>query len=450
MKVIIIGAGKVGKTLAKHLNDEGHNIVIIEKNKEILENLLNSYDIAGIVGNGATMQIQNEAEVSKADLFIAVTNNDELNLVCCKMASSLGAKKVVARVRDTDYTSQSEFMRESFGIDLIVNPELAAAGEIDNLLRFPFATQVTSFEKGKAVSVEIKVPEECPIVNKSVEEIVKEFSANLIVGAILREDKVIIPNGQDVICAGDYINLISTPQKIDAFFKKANIFNRKVKSVLIIGGSRIAYHLANTLTEEGIKVKIIERKPERCKQLLEILAKVEIVNADGSQKQILDEEGMVDFDALVSLTDIDEQNIIISLYAKSKNVETVISKVNNDTFYNLLEDINLEACVSPKDVIANQIIYFTRSLKCKEDGKLESLRKMFDSKLEIIEMDVADDSEIVGKPIKELELKKDVVIAAIVRKRNIVLPEGDVTLEGDDKIILATSRKIDEIDSILK
>lgn len=450
MKIIIIGAGKVGKTLAKHLTDEGHNIIVIEKDKQVLDNLLNTYDVAGFVGNGATVDIQNEAEVSKADLFIAVTDNDELNLVCCRLARTLGAKKVIARVRDTDYTEQADLMRDSFGIDVIVNPEHAAAEEIANLLRFPFATLVTSFEKGKVVSVEIKVPEECPIINKTVEEIVKEFSANLIVGAILREGEVIIPSGQDIICAGDYVNFISTPQKIDAFFKKADIFNRKVKSVLIIGGSRISYHLSKALVEGGVKVKIIEKKAERCQQLLESLEKVEVVNADGSQKQILDEEGMADYDAMVSLTDIDEQNIIISLYAKSKNVETVVGKVNNDTFYNLLEDISLEACVSPKDVVANQIIYYTRSLKSKEDGKLESLRKMFDSKLEILEMDVADDSEIVGQQIKDLNFKSDVVIAAIVRKRSIILPSGDVVLEGDDKIILATSRKIEEIDGIIK
>lgn len=450
MKIIIIGAGKVGKTLAKHLTDEGHNIIVIEKDKQVLDNLLNTYDVAGFVGNGATVDIQNEAEVSKADLFIAVTDNDELNLVCCRLARTLGAKKVIARVRDTDYTEQADLMRDSFGIDVIVNPEHAAAEEIANLLRFPFATLVTSFEKGKVVSVEIKVPEECPIINKTVEEIVKEFSANLIVGAILREGEVIIPSGQDIICAGDYVNFISTPQKIDAFFKKADIFNRKVKSVLIIGGSRISYHLSKALVEGGVKVKIIEKKAERCQQLLESLEKVEVVNADGSQKQILDEEGMADYDAMVSLTDIDEQNIIISLYAKSKNVETVVGKVNNDTFYNLLEDISLEACVSPKDVVANQIIYYTRSLKSKEDGKLESLRKMFDSKLEILEMDVADDSEIVGQQIKDLNFKSDVVIAAIVRKRSIILPAGDVVLEGDDKIILATSRKIEEIDGIIK
>lgn len=450
MKIIIIGAGKVGKTLAKHLNDEGHKIVVIEKNKDVLENLLNTYDVAGFVGNGATTSTLNEAEVSKADIFIAVTNNDELNLVCCKLASTLGAKRVIARVRDTDYTEQAELMRESFGIDVIVNPEQAAASEIENLLRFPFATQVTSFEKGKVVSVEIKVPEECPIINKTVEEMVKDFSANIIVGAILRDGQVIIPGGQDIICANDYVNFISSPQKIDAFFKKADIFNRKVKSVLIIGGSRIAYHLSKSLVESGVKVKIIEKSAERCQLLLESLEKVEVVHADGSQKQVLDEEGMSDFDAMVSLTDIDEQNIIISLYSKSKNVETVISKVNNDTFYNLLEDISLEACVSPKDVIANQIIYFTRSLKSKEDGKLESLRKMFDSKLEILEMDVSSESEVVGKEIKDLELKKDVVIASIIRKRSIVFPEGNVALEADDKIILATSRKIEEIDSILK
>lgn len=450
MKIIIIGAGKVGKTLAKHLNEEGHKIIIIEKNKEVLDSFLNNYDVAGFVGNGATVEMLNEAEASKADIFIAVTNNDELNLVCCKLASTLGAKKVIARVRNTDYTEQAEIMRGTFDIDVVVNPEQAAAGEIENLLRFPLATQVTSFEKGKVVSVEIKVPEECPIINKTVKEIMEGFSSNVIVGAILREENVIIPGGQDVICAGDYVNFISSPQKIDAFFKKADIFNRKVKSVLIIGGSRITYHLAKSLIESGVTVKIIEKSSERCQLLLESLEKVEVVHADGSQKQVLDEEGMIDFDAMVSLTDIDEQNIIISLYAKSKNVETVISKVNNDTFYNLLEDISLEACVSPKDVVANQIIYFTRSLKSKEDGKLESLRKMFDSKLEILEMDISADSEVVGKQIKELNLRKDVIIAAIVRKRSIVFPSGDVVLESDDKIILATSRKIEEIDGILK
>ncbi len=450
MKIIIIGAGKVGKTLAKHLNEEGHNITIIEKNKEVLENVVNSYDVAGLVGNGATMEILSEAEVAKADLFIAVTDNDELNLVCCKLASTLGAKKVVARVRNTDYTEQSEAMREGFGIDMIVNPELAAAGEIANLLRFPFASLVTSFEKGKVVSVEIKVPEECPIVGKSIQEIVKEYSASLIVGAIMREEEVIIPGGQDVIVAGDFVNFISTPQKIDAFFKKTGIFNQKVKSVLVVGGSRIAYHLSKALVEEGIKVKILERKAERCQMLLESLDKIDIVHADGSQKQVLDEEGMANYDAMVSLTDIDEQNIIISLYAKSKEVETVVSKVNNETFYGLLEDIDLNACVSPKNVIANQIIYYTRSLQSKENKSMESLRKMLDSKLELVEMNIAEDSEIIGHQIKDLDMKAGVIIASIIRRRNVILPEGDVAIELDDKVILATNRKIDEIDSILK
>ncbi len=450
MKIIIIGGGKVGKTLTKHLLAEGHNITVIEKKKEVLENIINTYDVAGIVGNGAVVKVQEEAEVNKADMFISVTDDDELNLVCCKVAKSFGAKKVIARVRDTDYTDQAELMRLGFGIDMIVNPEQATAEEIANILRFPFASSVASFEKGKVACVEIKVPEESTIVGKTIEEMVKGLNAELVVGAILRDDKVIIPRGTDEIMVGDFVSFVSSPSHIDSFFKKAGIFNHRVKSVLIIGASRISYHLIRKLQDVGIKVKIIEKDQERCNQLLETLDKVEVVHADGTQKQVLDEEGLQDYDACVALTGFDEQNIIICLYAKSKNVETVISKVNNDTFDNILEEINLDANISPKDVVASQIIHYARSVKAKENNSIECLHKMFDSRLEVLELNVAESDELANKQIKELKMKDHTLIASIIRKNEIIVPNGELVIEENDKIIVATTNIVDELESILK
>ncbi len=450
MKIIIIGGGKVGKTIAQYLTKEGHKITIIEKNKQLLDALLNSYDVAGIVGNGAVVKVLEEAEVQKTDIFIAVTDNDELNLVCCGMAKAMGAKKLVARVRDTDYADQTELIKQGFGVDLIVNPEQSTAEEIANLLRFPFATTVSSFEKGRVVSVEIRMPEGSPLIGRTIREVATEYSANLIVGAIIREGNVIIPRGDDILLADDYVSFISTPNKIDTFFKKTGIFNQKVKSVLIIGGSRIAYYLTRKLEDVGIKVKIIESRQERCQQLIESLDRVDVVNADGTQKQVLDEEGVENFDALVSLTGIDEQNMIVSLYAKSKKVETVISKVNNDTFDNIMEDINLDTYISPKNVVANQIIWFARSVKSQEESTIESVRKTMDNNLEILEFTVKEGNELIGVKIADMKLKEGTTIATIVRKREIIIPSGEDTIEQGDKVIIATIRKVEELDKIVR
>ena len=450
MNITIVGGGKVGKTLIKCLLEEGHNITVIEKRKETLENILDSYDVAGIIGSGAVAKTLEEAGTAKSDLFISVTDNDELNIVCCRMAQCLGAKKVVARVRDTEYSTQAELMRTGFGIDMIVNPEQATAEEVANLLRFPFATAVSSFEKGKVVSVEIKVPEDCEIVGKTVEQIVKETPAELIVGAILRGEETIIPKGSDVVQAHDFVTFISAPSRINAFFKKTGIFNQKVKNVLIIGASRISYHLIKKLQDSSIMVKVIEKDPNRCSQILEAIDKVDVVCADGTQRQVLDEEGLKEFDACVSLTGIDEQNIIISLYAKSKSVETVISKVNNDTFDGILENINLDSNISPKDVVASQIIQYTRSIRAKEEDTIESLRKMVGGKLEILELNVNSKDELIDKQIKDLKLKDNTIIASVIRKNEILIPNGDLVLNQDDKIIVATTVVVNKLESIIK
>lgn len=450
MKVIIIGGGKVGKTLVKHLLQEGHNITVIEKNKNILDMVINTYDVAGVLGNGAVAKIQEEAGVDKADLFISVTDNDELNLISCKVARYLGAKNVVARVRDTEYTDQAELMRIGFGIDLIVNPEQATAEEIANLLRFPLATKVHSFEKGRVVSVEIKLLADSPFLDKSVEEVVKGMGAELVIGSIIRDDKTIIPRGEDKFCEGDYVSFVSAPTKIDAFFKKAGIYKQRVKSCLIIGGSRISYHLIKKLQDVGIKVKVIEKDANRCNQLLETIDKVDVINADGTQKQVLDEEGLKEFDAIVSLTGMDEQNIIISLYAKSQNIKTVISKVNNDTFVNILDEINLDANISPKDVVASQIVKYARLIKSKEETSIENMHKDIESKLEVVELKISENEDNVGKSIKDMKIRENTIITSIIRGSDIIVPNGETVLNAGDKIIISTTRTVDGLGSIIK
>lgn len=450
MNIIIIGGGKVGKTLTKHLLDEGHNITVIEKTKNILDLVVNTYDVAGVLGNGAVAKVQEEAGVNKADLFIAVTNDDELNLVCCKVARYLGAKHVIARVRDTEYTDQAELMRLGFGIDLIVNPELATAEEIANLLRFPQASSVHSFEKGKVVAVEIRLNEDCSFVNQTVEELVKNNSAELVIASIVRDEKTIIPRGTDKLLEGDYVSFVSSPAKIDAFFKKVKVFNHRVKSCLIIGGSRIAYHLIRKLQDVGIKVKLIEKDAVRCNQILETIDKVDVINADGTQKQVLDEEGLKDFDAVVSLTGMDEQNIIISLYAKSQDVDTVISKVNNDTFDNILEDINLDANISPKDIVASQIIKYTRTLNAKEENSIENMHKDIEANIEVVELNIGENDSVVNKAIKDMKIRENTIITSIMRNNEVIVPNGESVLMAGDKIIISTTRTVDGLDSVIK
>lgn len=450
MKIVIAGCGKIGTSLIKCLCKEDHSITVIEKDRKKLEEIMNNYDVGGVLGNAVVVDIQKEASVSKCSIFIAVTENDELNLVCCKVAKELGAKKVIARVRNTDYTDQAELMKIGFDIDMVINPELATAKEIHNMLRFPFSRGVSTFEKGKVVSVEIEVSKIPEVVDKTIKQIVEEYDAKMVVSAILRGEELIIPKGDEVLKEGDVISLTSNPEVLDHFFKKVGIHSHRAKSVLIVGGSRIAYHLSRLLKDAGTKIKIIDSDESKCGILSEVIENAEVVNADGTQKQILEEEGLSNFDACLSLTGYDEENIIISLFAKSNGVKTIITKVNNENLYSVLDGINLNSKVSPKIVTTNHIIYFTRSLKSKEENTIERVRLAMDGKYEILEFNVNGNAELSNKAIKDLKLKDGVLITCIVRNGKAIIPNGDEVFEGEDKVIVATGSKIHSLDNILR
>lgn len=451
MKIVVAGCGKIGSSIVKYLVNEGHSVTVIDEDENLLNDFITSYDVGAIVGNAAYVSTQQEANVSRCSIFIAVTGNDELNLVSSRVAKSLGAKKTIARVRDTEYTDQSDLLKESFDIDMIINPELTTAKEIFNILRFPFAKSVSAFENGKAVSVEIKVPEDCEISNKSVKDLMTEFDRKIIFAGILRDDELIIPNGESVVLSGDRINIISSPKNIDEFFKKAGIFNQKVTSVFIVGGSRISFHLARMLSEDGVDVKIIERDEQRCKLLTQSLTgAVEIVKADGTNEQILDEEGISTYSACVALTNHDEENILVSLYAKTHSVETIITKINNDRLNDILNELGISTRIQPRRVTVNHILYFTRVMRAKEENTIERLRKTMNDKMEILEFNVNSSEDFTGKSIKELSIKNGILLASIIRRGKAIVPSGDVVIDGDDKIIIATKTNVKSLDRILK
>lgn len=451
MKIVVAGCGKIGSSIVKYLVNEGHSVTVIDEDENLLNDFITSYDVGAIVGNAAYVSTQQEANVPRCSIFIAVTGNDELNLVSSRVAKSLGAKKTIARVRDTEYTDQSDLLKESFDIDMIINPELTTAKEIFNILRFPFAKSVSAFENGKAVSVEIKVPEACEISNKSVKDLMTEFDRKIIFAGILRDDELIIPNGESEILSGDRINIISSPKYIDDFFKKAGIFNQKVTSVFIVGGSRISFHLARMLSEDGVEVKIIERDEQRCKLLTQSLTgDIEIVKADGTNEQILDEEGISTYSACVALTNHDEENILVSLYAKTHSVETIITKINNDRLNDILNELGISTRIQPRRVTVNHILYFTRVMRAKEENTIERLRKTMNDKMEILEFNVNSSEDFTGKSIKELSIKNGILLASIIRRGKAIVPSGDVVIDGDDKIIIATKTNVKSLDRILK
>lgn len=451
MKIVIAGCGKIGTSIMTYLCNEGHSVTVIDKDPDTINSLLSYHDIGGIVGNASYTSTQIEANVQKCNIFICVTGDDEANLVSCRIAKELGAKKVIARVKDTEYTDQSELLKDCFNIDMVINPELASAKEILNLLRFPYARKVSNFEKGRAVSVEIDVPENSDLSNKSVKDLMIKYGGKCIIAGLLRGDELIIPNGDTVIMDNDIINLISTPKNIDDFFKKVGIYNQKIRSVFIVGGSRISFHLARLLNEEGVSVKILENRESRCKHLMAGLAdNIEIVKADGTDEQILAEERLSTYDACIALTNKDEDNILISLYAQTHGITTIIPKINNDKLYSILEKFDLSTKISPRKVTVNHILYFTRVMRAKEENTIERLRKTMKDKMEVLEFSVNNNEEFTGKCIKDLNLKSSIILASIIRKSKAIVPSGDVVIEGDDKIIISTKTNIKSLDRILK
>lgn len=442
MNIIVVGGGKVGSTLIQYLCKENHNIVLIDTNPKIVEHMVNTYDIMGVCGNGASCEVLAEAIVNKTYLIIATTQSDELNILSCMIARKMGARHCIARVRNPDYAKQLVFMRDELRLSMMVNPEFDAANEISRMLRFPAAIKLESFAKGRVDLAEIHVRPHGKLDGLSLYQLYRLFKIKVLICAVQRGDKVYIPSGDFILKAGDKIHLTATHSELNSFFKAIGIVKNRVKNVLIIGGGTIAYYLTRQLSEMGMAVKIIEQDEKRCTFLSEKLPRADIILGDGTDQDVLIEEGIETTDACVALTGIDEENILISMYAKMKQVNKIITKVNRLPLLELMGNLGDESIISPKAITANLILQYCRAKQNSDGSNVKTLYKLVNNQVEALEFIVTKNNRAIEIPLKELPLKKNLLIAAICRGNKTLFPNGDDKIYADDSVIVVTTNQL--------
>lgn len=449
MHVIVVGLGKLGITMTKQLITEGHSITVVDINNSKVTSFVDTYDVMGVCGNGAACETLQEAEAAKAKLIIAVTPSDELNILCCLIAKRMGTENTIARVRNPDYAEQMQFMRNELGISMVVNPEFETANEISRIIRFPSAANLDSFARGKIEIARVRIHSDNAYCDLPIHEIRKKCKAKVLVCAVQRDDKVFIPSGDFVVKCDDTISITGTRTELSHFMKRSGVYKQKIKNVIIIGGGRIAYYLAKLLSDTGRNIKLIEQNEERCYELSSLLPDVTVIHGDGTDQDILDEQNLEGQDALVSLTGIDEENIIVSMYAESKGVNKVITKVNRHSF-SLLNDIGLETLVSPQIVAGNLVARHVRALQNSAgNSRIQTLYKLVGGKVEAAEFIVPEDAGYANIPFKDLSILPNILIGCIIRNGKIIFPGGDdVMMENDSVIVVTADRIIEDLHDI--
>lgn len=450
MKIVIIGAGKISSAIIKHATAENHEVTVVDNDAKVIEEIVETYDCMGLVGNGLLNDTLLQAGANKADVVIAATRSDEANMLACLLAKSLGAKSTIARIRNYEYSKQISHLKETLGITMTINPELESAREIARIMNFPNAIKVESFGRGNVDLVEFFVPENSPLCGQKLLELNKKNQLNVLVCAVERDNKIFIPNGQFEIEAKDKISITCQRAESRRFMEKLGFLESRIKRVLIIGGGGITVYLALELLNNNFDVKIIEAKKERCLELSELLPKATIIHGDGSDQRVLSEEGMDSSDAIICLTGNDEENIIISLYANKKKVKKIVTKINKVSFGELMEQVEMASIVYPKEITANQIVSYIRATNNSRGSQIKKIYKMVNDKVEILEFDVSENAKVLNKALKDLKLKPNVLIAGIARNGEYILPTGSTIIEKNDSVIVATTNAIlNDLDNII-
>ena len=443
MKIIALGAGKVGKTLIKHMSNEDHDIIVVDQNATKVEEVVNQFDVIGVVGNGGSYDILMEAGAQDANLIICVTTFDELNILAGLMAKKMGTKHTIARVRNPDYSSQRDFMRNQLGFSMIVNPELEAASEIRRVLSFPSAVKVDTFSRGKVELAEFFVEDHSRLNGVELSQLHKITKTNILVCAVSHNEDVIIPDGNYVIKPGDHLYITGTHRDLSRFCLDIGVITTRIKNVIIVGGGKIAYYLSKQLSTQGIKVNIIEKDKNRCQVLAEKLPYVTIIHGDGSDDELLNEEGIENTDAVLALTGLDEENIVLSLSAKSLYHKKTIAKVTRMNYAGLSDVLKVDSIVAPKKIVASQIIRYVRAKMNKDnDSSVKTLYKIVDGEVEAIEFKVTEQFKYLHKTLNEMKIKEHVLVAAIIRENEVIVPKGNTTMELNDYVIIVSRGEI--------
>ena len=451
LNIIIVGCGKVGMTLVERLSREGHDISVIDKNASKVQNVTNLYDVYGVIGNGASFTVQMEAGIEHADILISVTDSDELNLLCCLVAKRAGNCEVIARVLTPDYSEEAAYLKEKLGLAMMINPEQESANAIARILYLPTALDVAPFARGHAEMVRIKLPRGNVLVGKKIAELSQELSGAVLICAVERNGEVYIPDGSFALAQGDVISFISPVRDGKKFLKRIGFQTHQVKSTIIVGGGRAAYYLARRLLAQRVSVKIVESKKERCDELSILLPQAIVVNGDGTNEELLREVGIMNTESLVPLTGIDEENILLTLYAREVSNAKVVTKINRITFTNVINELDLGSVVYPKYITSEAIIAFVRARTASKNSNIEAMVHLFDNRVEAIEFLVGEGSPVVEKPLCQLSLKDHLLIACINRDGKIIIPGGNDEIRvGDSVIIVTTHTGFHDVQDILR
>lgn len=453
MNITVVGCGKIGATVIENLISEGHNITAVDSDPQILNEVCNVYDSIGVCGSGTDVATLSDAGADKTDLFIAATGSDEFNMLSCFLAKKMGAKNTVARIRNPEYNDQNlGFLRQNLDLSLSINPERLLAHEIFNILKFPSAIKTETFSHRNFEMVEFILKSPSPIIDMSLIEMRKAYDATFLVCAVTRDEEVFIPGGDFVLKEGDRVGIIASPAELHKLFKKLIPQQKQLKTIMIAGASRTTFYLAKMLLSAGNSVKIVDADNARCAEMCENLPGAVVICGDPANDEVMLEEGIKNTDAFISLTGIDEENILLSYSAANHGVSKVVSKVNRKGFTSVAEKLGLDCVLNPKDLAANVIVQYARALENSiESSRVETLYKLMDGNAELLEFVIKSDNETTGIPLKTIKLKSNVLIAGIVRRHKPIIPIGDDTLQaGDRVIVLSSGHKMNDITDILR
>ena len=451
MKIVIIGMGSIGATVLKSLSEEGHTITIIDENREIIENLIERYDVSGVAGNGACMDIQIEAGVDSADLVIALSRNDELNIFACLVAKRLGVNSTIARVRNPAYRKQIVEMKDALGISLIVNPEMDMANEIFNLISLPSVVRAEYFAKGRVLLVEVVAEKGCALIGESLLSLGKKLRSKFLICAVQRGEQVFIPSGHFVIEENDRIHFTSDTRNLVDFLSEAGLVKSPFRNIMIVGGGRIGYYLADALSQKKYAVKLIESNAARADELAESLSGVTVICGNGMQHDLLLEEGLEAMDAFVSLTDVDEENIIVSMFANKKQVRKTITQIESDDLYGMLDELGITSNVSSQQIVASRIISYVRALVNSRGSSILTLYKLVNNQVEALEFAAKTHEKIYNHPLKDLKIRKNCLIACIIRGHEVIIPNGSSEIRlGDHVVVVTTCKNFDDLTDVFE
>ena len=451
MKIIVIGGGQVGSTLVGQLSQENHDITLVDTDMQKVRKLTGEYDVMGVCGSGISVETLEEAGVRESDIIIAVTESDEVNLLCSVMAKKISKAHTIARVRNPVLSGETEFIRKQLGISMIINPDLATAREICQLIKYPSAMSIDNFAGGLVHLVKLRLRKDCVLDGLQIKDITAKTGCEMLVCAVERGENVIIPYGSTCLMAGDNISVIVDKSKIKDIFKKLGYEHRDVKNVMIIGGKRIGYYTASALDKDGFSVKIIEQDRERCEELDELLPNVCIINGDGTDKQLLSSEGIRNSDAFIAATGIDEENVFLTMFAREMSDAKCVSKVDRLAFDNILDKLDIDSVVYPNFITADYIMQYVRSIQNFAGNSVATLYRLIGNKVEALEFNVHENSPVIDKPLRELKLKKDLLICSITRDGKVIVPGGNDCIEKGDSVVIVTLRTgLSDIRDILR